>query len=45
MEVVPAKVYLENRPSNMSDASYERMKSTYYGNVELLGSEFKVLDK
>ena len=45
VEVVPAKVYLENRPSNMSDASYERMKSTYYGNVELLGSEFKVLDK
>ena len=45
VEVVPAKVYLENRPSNMSDASYQRMKSTYEGNVQLLGSDFKVLDK
>ncbi len=45
VEVVPAKVYLQNRPDNMSDASYERMKSTYEGNVALLGSEFTVLDK
>ena len=45
VEVVPAKVYLEDRPSNMSDASYQRMKSTYEGNVQLLGSDFKVLDK
>ena len=45
VEVVLAKQCIENRPSGMSDEAYERMKSTYYGNVELLGTKFAVLDK
>ena len=45
VEVVLAKQCIENRPSNMSDEAYERMKTTYYGNVDLLGTKFALLDK
>ena len=45
VRVLPSGQYLNNRPSGMNDENYARLKESYYDIVEVIGTQFPVLDK
>lgn len=44
VQVLPSGRYINNRPANMDDASYERMVKSYNDMIELIGANFSVLN-
>ena len=44
VRVLPSGKYLENRPSGMDDENYNRMVTSYYEIVEVIGDKFQLIN-
>ena len=41
---MPSGKYLDNRPAGMDDANYNRMVTSYYEIIEVLGDKFQLIN-